>query len=1386
MTEQSMDELAEERLPDTESSLQQQLATRKARLSPAQAERFEERILGASDQQVLGGIRRQTMGDTKPLSFSQERAWFLQQLAPSDRSQIRPVAARLTGKLNVTLLEQSLTEISKRHEVLRATFDSIEGSPQQRITPVCPINLLVEDCSDLPADERPLRTRTILQEGVRELFDLSTGPILRGTLVRWGMEEHILLLVTHHIVFDAWSSEILIDELFTVYGQLVRGSQRDLPALPITYADYAHWQRQRFKAGTFDTSLAYWIDTFRDLPGRVELPLDRHRPKMQASDGACERFHLRRELVANLESLARRERTTLFSVLLAAFAVLIQRYTGADDILIGTPVAGRGEVETENLIGPFVNTLVLRCDLSGEPTGRALVERIREMVLYALEHQEVPFEKVVEAVHPERESGRFPLFNMMFNLENVPRRFASSPELTIEEYDLDVSAVGTDLVAEIRRDVEGAWMCEFAYRSDLFDRETIQRALVHYELLLSGIAEDADRPISALPMLPATERRRLLVEWNDTQDAYPEHRCIHEVFEAQAARTPDRIAVACGDKLLTYRELAQRVERFAEQLRLHRVRRNVPVGIYLERSLDMPVSILAVLKAGGLYVPIDRAVPLKRLAFMLEDAAVRCLITQQSLDPDLSVWKGERIVVDGTPPTEDRASEGSPAPDRSLPDDIACIFYTSGSTGKPKGGMLTHRGVVNHLVGVYATLGIRPDDVILQIPSAAFDMSLRDLIGPLLHGVRVVLLTEWQIKNPAEIVATMRTQNVTAILGIVPSLLSALVETVSAQGTQIPSLRLVATSGETHSRGLAQRMLATFGHQVRLYNCYGPTEVTGISTAHRIVDVAPDQTSIPIGRPLPNVNVYVLDRSLQPTGIGIPGELYLAGPGVAKGYVNRPELTAERFIRNPFDSDTILYKTGDRARWLASGELEFLGRVDRQIKLRGYRIEPGEIEAFLCEHPEVRQAVAAIYEPVPGEQRLAAYVVSDATPGNLAASLREYLRERLPRYMVPSQFLILDELPLTARGKVDHAALSHLARTQRSPIEAFVEPKTPIETSIAEIWKNVLSVDRIGVHEDFFELGGHSLLAVRLIARIEKTFGVSLPLAVLFDCPTIEALSQAVEERNPRLSRSTVVRLQKGGDDSPFFCVPPAASSVNHFAQLVQTLSSDIPFYGMQALGLEPGEVPQDRIEDMAARYVADMRTIQPNGPYFIGGRCLGASIAFEMALQLIEIGEDVALLALIDPTLPPGVRQDLHYYVQRAGFFRRRKQLVRAVLRRARWTLRQVWRLRVLRYLGTRHMQRIQRTYRAHMHAWKTYAPRVYSDTITFFASREEYAPDDSRPLWKNLTSGGFELHLVPGTHRTMRQDPHLHTLVRELEDVIYKARQRAQTAARRTERQR
>ena len=1109
MTERNADELAEERLGDAELSLQQQVAARKARLSPAQSKQFEKQIRGTEDARVLAGIRRQPAGDTRPLSFSQERRWFLQQLDPADRLHIRPVAVRLTGKLNVALLEQSLTEITKRHEVLRATFDSIEGSPQQRIAPVRPIKLRMEDCCDLPATDRDSRTRAILNEGTRELFNLSTGPILRGILLRWGMEEHILLLVTHHIVFDAWSSEILVDELFTLYGQIVRGEEPHLQPLPISYADYARWQRQRFKAGTFDTSLAYWIDTFRDLPGRVELPLDRHRPKMQASDGACERFHLRRELVANLESLARRERTTLFSVLLAAFAVLMQRYTGAEDLLIGVPVAGRAEIETEGLVGPFVNTLVLRCDLSGDPRGRELVGLIRETLLNALEHQDVPFEKVVEAVHPERKLGRTPLFDVMFNLENVPRRSASSLELMIEEYDLDVSAVGTDLVAEIRRDVEGAWMCEFAYRSDLFDRETIQRALVHYELLLSGIAEDADRPISALPMLPATERQRLLVDWNATQREFPQDKCIHELI---AAQVPEAKAVACGDQEISYAELNRQSDQVAGYLRDLGAGRDNPIGVMMHRNIDLIVALVGILKAGAAYLSLEPQNPMKRLLHMIEDADVRLIITVQDLESRLLDTDAHLVRMDSDWQTIAAASGQCPSSTEADPEDLAYVMYTSGSTGRPKGVMVSHRNVLGSL-GTYRKLigpGAGEARIGTNVTSYAFDVSVDEIFSPLCFGGEVHVVP-YETSLDGRCFARYIVDNGINTAWIMPDLLSDVADAFEALGS-LGNLRCLITGLSPKKQRLLQRF-RDLSPSLKIFNGYGPTETTVRVSAHEYKTATDLEKDVPIGKVLPNHQIYIVDQNLQPVPIGVRGEILIGGVGVSRGYLNRPDLTLERFIPNPFATDAKdrVYRTGDLGRYMDDGTIEFLGRSDSQVKIRGHRIELREIELAVESHPQVTACYATTCTLAEDDVRLAAYLAwAGDRPGDESA-LRKHLQHQLPGFMLPSTFVFLTGLPLLPTGKIDRRALPQPEWGNAWSADRYLPPTSETEVKLVQIWQEVLKLDRVGITDNFFELGGHSLLAIRLVNRIKEALNVRVPIRTLFDSPTIAAVASFID-----------------------------------------------------------------------------------------------------------------------------------------------------------------------------------------------------------------------------------------------------------------------------------
>jgi aspartate racemase len=764
---------------------------------------------------------------------------------------------------------------------------------------------------------------------------------------------------------------------------------------------------------------------------------------------------------------------------------------------------------------------------------------------------------------------------------------------------------------------------------------------------------------------------------------------------------------------------------------------------------------------------------------MIEESQPACVLSHSAVSGALPSGTVPTLLLDELPTSIAQERVASPPRGDVAADGLAYVMFTSGSTGRPKGVEVPHRGVLRLVKGAdYVDLADRPH--ILHLASPAFDASTFEIWGALLNGGQCVLSRD-RIPSASALGCLLRDFRIDT-LWLTSTWFNGIVD---EDPMVLSTVRQLIIGGEPLSVPHVVKALRVL-RETSIINGYGPTEGTTFACCYRIpVDFDPRSSSIPIGRPIANTKAYVLDSHARPVPTGVPGELYIGGDGVARGYLGDPGLTAERFIPNPFADrpGDRLYRTGDRVRLLPSGDFESLGRLDRQLKIRGFRVEPGEIEHVLKQHPDVGDARVVLHTPPCGDGALVAYVIPARGAPIAVDSLKAYASKQLPEYMVPAFYVPLTRFPTTPSGKTDLRSLPAPPSDAQREGSPTAPPRTEIEKRMKAIWLQLLKSETVGIRDDFFDLGGHSLLAVRLIARIERTFGVSLPVSVLFNHPTIEALSQAVQERDPRLSRSTVVCLQRGDGGRPFFCVPPAASSVNHFAQLVQSLSSDIPFYGMRALGLEAGEAPQDRIEDLAARYIADMRAAQPMGPYLIGGRCLGAYIAYEMALQLADVGEDVALLALLDPTGPPGMRRDLRYYVQRAYYFRLRKQLVHAVLRRVRWSLRQLGRLRVQRYLGSQHARRIQRTYEAHMRAQRRYVPRTYSGTITLFAAQEEYGPDDARPLWKNLTSGGFDLHLVPGNHRTMSQDPHLRTLARELEGVINEARQHPHAAARKDE---
>jgi amino acid adenylation domain-containing protein len=1045
-----------------------------------------------------------------PLSLAQERLWFLAQLDPESPVYNIQVGYRLSGPLNVTALEQSLSEIIRRHEALRTIFPAVDGRPVQAIAPAVPWTLPVLDLRKVPEIEREAQVRALARAEGQQAFDLAQGPLFRAILVHLDAEEHVLLLTLHHIISDGWSQGVFWRESGVLYEAFAAGKPSPLPELGIQYADFAIWQRHWLQREVLETQLAYWKGHLAGV-SILQLPTDRPRPPVQTFRGARHPVRFSPTLLRRLKELSQRHGTTLFMTLLAAFQALLHRYTRQDDIPVGSFIANRNWLKTEGSIGFFVNTLVLRIDLSGNPSFQELLGRVREVTLGAYSHQDLPYEKLVEELRPPRAVSRNPLFQVLFALRNTPRQAPELAGLTLSSLDVYNETAKFDLTLELGETPEGVsgW---FEYSTDLFDAATIARMAGHFQTLLEGIVAAPEQRLATLPLLSADERRRLLMEWNDTAADYPRDQCIHEVFEGQVARRPNAVAVVWDGEELTYYELNRRANQVAHHLRMLGVGPEVLVGLCLERSLEMVIGLLGILKAGGAYVPLDPTHPLERLAFMLEDAKVSVLLTQASLVARLPANGATMICLDSEWPTIARHSEENLSSGVTA-ENLASVLYTSGSTGRAKGVLGTHRATQNVLAWLWQAYPFSSEEVACQKTSMSFVDSMQELLGPLLRGIQTVLIPNEVLQEPYRLVQMLAAHCVTRIL-LVPSLLRVLLDTYPDLRLRLPSLTLWFTGGEILSRELWQCFQECLPDS-RLINLYGASEDTADVSWFDTGLMRQEHWSVPIGRPIANTHAYVLDRHLQPVPIGVPGELHVGGASLARGYLNRPELTSEKFIPNPFsvESGAYLYKTGDLARYLPDRNIEFLGRIDHQVKIRGFRIELREIEAVLAQHPAVQQAVLLARDDVPGDTRLVAYVVPNQEPAPMTSELRRFLQARLPEYMVPATFVPLEALPMTPNGKVDLRALPAPGPERPALDEAFVSPQTFIEERLARIWAEVLGIDQVGIHDDFFAVGGHSLLATQVLSRVRDRFQVELPLHALFEARTIAGLANALAQR---------------------------------------------------------------------------------------------------------------------------------------------------------------------------------------------------------------------------------------------------------------------------------
>jgi amino acid adenylation domain-containing protein len=1048
-------------------------------------------------------IRRISGQETLSLSYAQQRLWFLDQLEPNSSFYNIPAAVRLRGRLDLTALEQSFREVIRRHEALRTTFAVLAGVPVQRIDTAPEFSLAVLDLSRVDEAE----ARRVAAEESQRPFDLSTGPLLRASVLRLSEQEHVLLCTMHHIISDGWSMGVLIKELTTLYEAYATGQQSPLPELEIQYADYAHWQREWLRGEVLEKQLSYWKQQLAGAPAVLELPADYPRPAVQSFRGAHQSLTLSAELSNGLKALSQREGVTLFMTLLAAFETLLSRYSGQQEIVIGTPIAGRNRAETENLIGFFINTLVLRTDLSGNPGFEELLRRVREVTLGAYAHQEVPFEKLVEELQPERDMSRTPLFQVMLVLQN-----ATATEVVKIE-GLEVSGVGGesgtakfDLTLSVSETGDGRLQALWEYNTDLFKSDTIGRMMDHFEVLLGAVVANPEQQLSKLKLLSDEEQEQILVHWNSTAVEYPRGKCLHQLFEEQVERTPGAVAVVYEGDQLTYNELNVKAQRLANHLKILGVGPESLVGLCVERSLEMMVGLLGILKAGGAYVPIDPSYPAQRLSFMLADAQVRVLLTQQRLVPSLPEHEATVVCLDGDWKAE--ASTHGDAECRVTADNLAYMIYTSGSTGQPKGAMTTHAAICNRLLWMQEAFGLDATDTVLQKTPISFDVSVWELFWPLLTGARLVVARPGGHQENGYLVQLMAEQKVTTV-HFVPSMLQAFVEEKRLGSCE--RLRRVICSGEALGKGLQDRFMKRVGW-AELYNLYGPTEAAVDVTSWRCRES--DARAIPIGRPIANTSVYILDGEMNATPIGVSGELYIGGVGLARGYWQRADLTADRFVPHPHSAapGARLYRTGDVAGLREDGAIEYVGRADNQVKLRGFRIELGEVEAALATHASVGEVAVVMREDEPGDNRLVAYVVHRDKKVVTAGELIEHLKGQLPEYMTPSRFVILAAMPLTPSGKLDRRALPAPDHSRPELEDRFVAPRTPIEEVLSGIWSEVLRVEEVGVNDSFFELGGHSLLATQVISRAREAFGVDLALRVLFEHPTVRRMARVVQQ----------------------------------------------------------------------------------------------------------------------------------------------------------------------------------------------------------------------------------------------------------------------------------
>ncbi|MBD9361553.1 non-ribosomal peptide synthetase [Methylomonas fluvii] len=1043
-----------------------------------------------------------------PLSYAQQRLWFLNQLEPDSSFYNIPITLKLAGNLNTIALEQSFNEIIRRHEVLRTSFVTENEQVHQLISDKSAFSVAYVNLAELPSITRQTAMDNLIVKEKLRVFDLTEAPLARATILNLSRDtskkEAILLIVLHHIISDGWSSGVLIREFVALYGAFHQGGMASLPELSIQYADFAYWQQKWLTGNNLKKQIDYWRKKLEGASNIIELPTDRPRPAVMRYCGRSFCFSIPKLLVRNIQILCRTHGVTLYVYLVAAFNVLLFRHSHQTDLCVGTPAANRNRIEIQGLIGFFVNTLVIRSDLSNNPRFSALLAQVKHTVLNAQSYQDLPFDKLIEVLNPQRNTSYNLLFQVMFVLQNKAQYLLKLPDLNISSVENESATSKFDLTLNIEEDESEVLNGTFEYNTDLYDSTTIARFAEHYLTLLQGIVDTPESRLSELPLLTQRESQQILIDWNATEVDYPANRYIQHLFEAQAEKLPNAVAVVFEGQSLTYAELNSKANQLAHYLGAHGIGPDVLVSICLERSLEMVIGLLGILKAGGAYVPLDPGYPQERLDFMLRDVGAAVVLTQTACREKLKASSATVLCLDGDWDMIAKVKDNNPDI-QLMPENLAYCIYTSGSTGQPKAACITHQGILNRLQWMQEQYRLNGRDCVLQKTPYSFDVSVWEFFWPLMTGAQLVVAKPDEHKDNGVLVDTIIREQITTI-HFVPSMLQAFIDTPGVESCT--SLKRVICSGEALPADLVVRFQNKL--PTELHNLYGPTEAS--------VDVSywaclPDcpETAIPIGRPIANIRLYILDRQLNPVPLGTPGELHIAGIGLGRGYLNRPELTAEKFILSPFGPEgSRLYKTGDLARYRIDGNIDYLGRIDYQVKIRGFRIELGEIEARLLKHPNIKEAAVLAREDTPGDKRLVAYLVVVNKEAADVEQLKHHLQETLPDYMLPGAFVLLDSMPLSANGKLDRKRLRQPDNTVTNA-KQYVAPRSTTQEILSGIWADVLGVENVGVEDNFFELGGHSLLATQLVSRICMRFEIQLQLKALFDTASLAQLAAKVD-----------------------------------------------------------------------------------------------------------------------------------------------------------------------------------------------------------------------------------------------------------------------------------